>query len=701
METNTQQVKQHLEYLTRRWSELPKIAQFEIRCIFDNTPAWSKKFLPEQLDQAVQYAVWANKQGRNVYTTVNPIDYNANSGNASDPDIIGSFFCFADCDDPASMANVRQNIKDGFKQTFSVHTGKKPVRGHVYYELAAPMTDMAAWREMQVAIAKKFNSDGKIVNPSRIMRLAGTISYPDASKKKKGRVTELTELLEYKPILKTVEALKKNFMTYSTPEKFEIQLPNMTNNERLDLVNSINSIRQNVDWHDNMIKVVASMVSRGSTDDDIHQALVGITQPGFTIEQTTKEINVAIDGARAKGFDININNKIRSELPPVDADVFRQWQNVDPLHLPRKDFLYSYHYIRKFASCVIAPPGVGKSALVLLEAICMVTGRPLLDHHTKKCRVAYFNAEDPIDEIQERVLSILQHYKISQDEIKDLYIGSGRDTEIILMANDSGGLNDNAIESLEQIITEKKIDVLILDPFQNLHSASESNENFRTMCRALSMLADRCNISVMFVHHTRKTAPGQEKIDAEDARGGGALIGVVRSLRVINRMSQQFAEKYNLDNPNDYFNVEAGKSNLHRIEDESEWYMKKSQELPNKDNVVVVEKFTLPSAFDGISMQQLKNTINAIGKSDIVLMSNINAAKSHVKMPVQEFIADQLELDYELPHTKRRVKIMLREWLENDILREETVCLYDYDPKKYRRRDNVKRIVLGEARYDS
>jgi hypothetical protein len=44
---------------------------------------------------------------------------------------------------------------------------------------------------------------------------------------------------------------------------------------------------------------------------------------------------------------------------------------------------------------------------------------------------------------------------------------------------------------------------------------------------------------------------------------------------------------------------------------------------------------------------------------------------------------------------------MLREWLENDILREETVCLYDYDPKKYRRRDNVKRIVLGEARYDS
>lgn len=185
METNTQQVKQHLEYLTRRWSELPKIAQFEIRCIFDGTPPWSRKFLPDQLDQAVQYAVWANKQGRNIYTTVNPIDYNANGGNASDPDIIGSFFCFADCDDPASMANVRQNIKDGFKQTFSVHTGKKPVRGHVYYELAAPMTDMAAWREMQVAIAKKFNSDGKIVNPSRILRLAGTISYPDASKKKR------------------------------------------------------------------------------------------------------------------------------------------------------------------------------------------------------------------------------------------------------------------------------------------------------------------------------------------------------------------------------------------------------------------------------------------------------------------------------------------------------------------------------------
>lgn len=50
-----------------------------------------------------------------------------------------------------------------------------------------------------------------------------------------------------------------------------------------------------------MIRVVASLVARNKSDAEIHDILTGITQVGYTIEQTMKEIDGAIQSARGKG----------------------------------------------------------------------------------------------------------------------------------------------------------------------------------------------------------------------------------------------------------------------------------------------------------------------------------------------------------------------------------------------------------------
>jgi len=72
----------------------------------------------------------------------------------------------------------------------------------------------------------------------------------------------------------------------------------------------------------------------------------------------------------------------------------------DPKTLPKRDWIYGTHLIRKFGSATFAPSGSGKSTLMIVEALAIATGRPLLGiTPRKRARVWYWNGEDPFDEL--------------------------------------------------------------------------------------------------------------------------------------------------------------------------------------------------------------------------------------------------------------------------------------------------------------
>jgi AAA domain len=70
--------------------------------------------------------------------------------------------------------------------------------------------------------------------------------------------------------------------------------------------------------------------------------------------------------------------------PPHDGDskpvnftpTAFQWR--DPATIPRREFLYGNRYIRGFVSATVAPGGVGKSSVALVEVVAMAAGRDLL-----------------------------------------------------------------------------------------------------------------------------------------------------------------------------------------------------------------------------------------------------------------------------------------------------------------------------------
>jgi predicted P-loop ATPase len=199
------QIRAHLQHITRRWGELHTPATLEIVFLTPHDAAEVRHVArfgwdANGIEEAVALISSMNGHKLNAYATVNPVNATMplRAGKRANGDeIIGSFYQFADADDAQAAENIRNFV--GPKCTFFVLTGKTPTpRPHVYWELDRPEYDLSAWTNRQRMIAQALKTDS-VIDPPRIMRLAGTINWPKPKKVEKGYIVELTTLKIYGP----------------------------------------------------------------------------------------------------------------------------------------------------------------------------------------------------------------------------------------------------------------------------------------------------------------------------------------------------------------------------------------------------------------------------------------------------------------------------------------------------------------------
>src|SRR3981189_445362 len=88
----------------------------------------------------------------------------------------------------------------------------------------------------------------------------------------------------------------------------------------------------------------------------------------------------------------------------------------DPTTIPPRQTLYAGHFIRGFMSLTLGIGGGGKSNLEIVDALAMMSGMPLLGHHSEKClKVWYINLEDPAVETERRFVAAALHHGVSPD----------------------------------------------------------------------------------------------------------------------------------------------------------------------------------------------------------------------------------------------------------------------------------------------
>ncbi len=344
----------------------------------------------------------------------------------------------------------------------------------------------------------------------------------------------------------------------------------------------------------------------------------------------------------------------------------------DPRTIPPRRWLYGRHYIRSFVSTTLAPGGVGKSSLSIVEALAMITGRPLLGvQPNEHARVWVWNGEDPREEIERRIAAACIHYGIEPGEVAGrLFVDSGRDAEISIATQSKTGtiVDVPVVEALVRTIRENAIDCIIIDPFVSSHQVTENDNNaIDRVAKTWARIADRTSCAVDLVHHVRKTAPGDE-ITIEDGRGAVALINASRSARVLNPMSEVERSSFGVDNRRLHFRVDNGKSSMAAPppSDRATWFRIASVDLDNGhlgpgDSVGVVTSWSAPDPLADITAADLLKAQQAVAQGR--WRENVQA-KDWVGNP----IAATLGLDLNKKAEKAKVKTLVRIWIASGAL---------------------------------
>ncbi|UWR33734.1 helicase RepA family protein [Sulfitobacter sp. W027] len=338
------------------------------------------------------------------------------------------------------------------------------------------------------------------------------------------------------------------------------------------------------------------------------------------------------------------------------------WQ--DPNSLPRRPWVYGRHLLRKQVAVTVAPGGVGKSSLTIVEGLAMVSERELLGEWTAKgLKVWLYNLEDPRDEMNLRITAAMQHHDVQPDEVEGrLFVDTGRERELCtaVQTRESVVIVKPEIEELAREIAERQIDVMVVDPFVSSHQAGENdNVAIDLIAKEWARLADRCNCAIELVHHTRKT--NGVEATSEDSRGGSALLAAARSGRVLNRMTADEREQAGIqpDDLTTYFTVTRDKSNLAPVGKRT-WRRMVSVELANGESVGVAEVWEWPDTFDGFTSKDLLAVQHAIeGKHP-------RYSDQSGKDWAGVIVAEVLGLD--ATNDKRRIRKMIEAWLHSGAL---------------------------------
>ena len=138
-------------------------------------------------------------------------------------------------------------------------------------------------------------------------------------------------------------------------------------------------------WHNNMLRLVASWVAKGNTDTEIHTLAAPHTLTGFTIQQTQQDVQTMIDGARNKGFAPKVSI-VSKERPPL-------LEHIKNIKLTAPQYLIEGLIEEQSMSQMFGDPGSGKSFMAIDAACSIGSGKDFHGRPVARGFVVYVAGE--------------------------------------------------------------------------------------------------------------------------------------------------------------------------------------------------------------------------------------------------------------------------------------------------------------------
>jgi hypothetical protein len=501
----------HLQALFKPFAEMQYEGKIEIRCIHPmNGVSMPQNFSINQIDQAADYAVKMNDE-YNVYVGVNP-RRKETKGAGKKQDVEISYYHFVDADDTEAVSKLKAAP---LKPNFVVETGREPnQRVHAYWRLEDPSRNLEQWQKQQEALADFFGGD-RVIDPPRIMRLAGTISHPSAKKLERGYKKERVRYIpkETRPPVDAEELRRVYFSVSKLPEttgetEFEIDTGRQGKADA-EIQRLLELTKHDGQWHSNMLRVVATLVGRNYPDTMIGMVCGQYCDGGAADPDLAELINTA----RRKWQMPNPGDGAEvAEDTVVKAPFEIKWSGDIAIRTETFDFVEDL-LTDGGMSVVYGDSNTGKTFWCADLAFHVAQGKEWRGKAVEGGGVIYLALEGARG-IDNRIVAYNKHYNI-----EDQTLPFGRIATTIDLCNseeDASRLIMAIEQSMEQI--GQPIRMVVVDTLSR--ALNGGNENAPDSMGALVNNCDRIRHAtgahVMLVHHTGKN-------QAAGARGHSLL----------------------------------------------------------------------------------------------------------------------------------------------------------------------------------
>jgi hypothetical protein len=657
---------------------------------------------PEGLGEAAALSAGLNAAGSNVYVGVNPRKPGSpDRGRCSAEHVEISFFQFCECDKPESLDLLRHSP---LPYSIYVITGRTPgVRVHGYHALAIPTRDMPLWRRRQEAERDYCRGDN-VIDPPRIMRLAGTINYPAPHKAARGYKAELVELhfTRAEPISDVDFDFggfggngKEESWSNGEDKSDKADHPNFEADDKI--AEYFAKIDTDDNWHDNARDLIAKLVSEGYSRHVIMRMAPGLTRPGYTVAQTIDDIEELIRGAEKKystGGGESAAEDIDFNAPPPEAPLLEIHSagKIVASMLPPREWLLGHTLCKGFLTALIGAGGWGKTALMIAQLLSLASGRALTGERVfRRCRVLLICLEDGKVELERRIGAAMKHYRIDPTEVDGwLFYAAPLGMKLARMRKGGIIVPSDLAAQLRRLLVVHDIEAVGFDPFIKTHDAPENdNSAIDQVCDILTTIAVEMNVAPYLAHHDSKGVkqPG----DTDRGRGASSLPFAARINHTITPMTIDEQELFNVDNRKSFVRVDSQKVNL-CPSSQARWYQLVGVELGNitdtyplGDEIQVAEPWCPPDLFFGLSHALLNAMLDEIdrGLPDGDRYSNENAARNGAAWKVIQQYAPQ--------KTEEQCKEIIKEWVAKGVL-------YVADYINTQRRETVKGLHVNGAK---
>ena len=240
---------------------------------------------------------------------------------------------------------------------------------------------------------------------------------------------------------------------------------------------------------------------------------------------------------KKKGILDQMLQEIEDNKPKLTPLSFQEFINKDD----KKEYYIKNLFAKGTINMIFSPPASMKSFVSYYMSLCLSQGINFLNQKTKQVNVCYFDWENPISDVQNRIKGMCKGLNKELNEIDNLYFFPKQPT-LLRVNNYDSYVMEELKEQLLEFIKDNEIKVLFFDTLRRLGNFDENDSGAINTIKSelFDPLINECEVCIIFLHHTNK--------EGKDYRGSVDIEGILDTAYSIKKVCKEDSISLTLTN---------------------------------------------------------------------------------------------------------------------------------------------------------